>query len=55
MSLVKLQRRLKALGVYEGTVTGDANRALRDAIQKYRDRDLHDDEVERLLEERARG
>lgn len=55
MSLAKLQRRLKVLGLYSGGVTGDANRALTDAIRKYREGDLRDAEVDRLLDERARG
>jgi hypothetical protein len=55
MSLRKLQRRLKVLGLYSGTVNGEASRALRDAICQYNDRGLQDVEVERLLDERARG
>lgn len=55
MSLAKLQRRLKVLGFYTGAVTGDASKALRLAIEKYRDSEMADDEVERLLEERALG
>jgi peptidoglycan hydrolase-like protein with peptidoglycan-binding domain len=55
MSLRALQRRLKVLGLYHGAVTGDANKALREAIKDYRDSAIRDDEVERLLEERARG
>ena len=55
MSLAKLQRRLKVLGLYAGGVTGDANRATTEAVRKYREGDLKDTEVERLLELRARG
>jgi peptidoglycan hydrolase-like protein with peptidoglycan-binding domain len=55
VSLAKLQRRLKVLGLYRGAVTGDANKATREAIQDYRDSEVRDDEVERLLEERARS
>lgn len=55
MSIAQLQRRLKVLGFYGGGVTGDANRALQEAIRKYRDSSIQDAEVERLLDLRARG
>jgi peptidoglycan hydrolase-like protein with peptidoglycan-binding domain len=55
VSIARLQRRLKVLGIYEGGVTGDANRATTEAIRKYREGDLKDREVERLLDLRAMG
>lgn len=55
MSLVKLQRRLKVLGLYGGKITGDANKALQDALTVYREREMHDAEVDRLLAKRTNG
>lgn len=54
MSIGKLQLCLKRLGLYDGKITGDANKALQDAIATYREREMHDEEVDRLLDERAR-
>jgi peptidoglycan hydrolase-like protein with peptidoglycan-binding domain len=49
VSIVRLQRRLKALGFYQGKITRDANKALTEAIRRYRESGLHDSEVEKLL------
>lgn len=49
MSLAKLQRRFQSLGLYDGKITRDANKALREAIQKYHESGLEDEEVNRLL------
>lgn len=54
MSIAKLQLRLKQLGLYGGDLTRDANKELRDAITTYREREMHDEEVDRLLAERGR-
>jgi peptidoglycan hydrolase-like protein with peptidoglycan-binding domain len=50
----KLQQRLKELGLYNGPINGEASRALREAVAAYHDRDLQDEEVERLLDEAVR-
>lgn len=49
MSIPKLQLRLKQLGLYSGKVTGDANKELQAAIAKYREREMHDPEMDSLL------
>lgn len=49
MSIPKLQLRLKQLGLYGGKVTGDANKELQTAIATYREREMYDPEIERLL------
>jgi hypothetical protein len=54
MSIPKLQLRLKQLGLYGGDITGDANKELRAAIAAYREREMHDEEVDRLLAKRAK-
>lgn len=54
MSIPKLQLRLKQLGLYSGKITGEANKALADAIATYRDREMHDPEVDRLLDRKER-
>lgn len=51
MSLRAIQRRLKVLGLYSGTVTGDANKATTEAIRDYRGSEIKDAEMERLLNE----
>jgi hypothetical protein len=53
VSLAKLQRRLRELGLYDGKITRDGNRATQTAIKLYREREIHDDEIERLLAKRS--
>lgn len=55
MSIPKLQLRLKQLGLYDGPISGDANKALQAALATYREREMYDPEVDRLLAKRAEG